>query len=405
MKSKWLTLGLLCLAYFFYMSDRMLFGLLVLPIQKDTGLSDLQIGSIDTVVYWTIALLAPVAGVLGDRFPRPRIITCAVVLWGFFTALTGFVGGIVGFIAVRAVLLTAAQSFYGPSAYAFIASEHRETRTAALSIHEGAMYVGMLLCGVIVSALLARFGSWRPVYFSYGAATLAVGLIFGVCCWRAGGVTASAKRSLAVGMKTFFGNPAALCIGSGFVAILFASSGFAVWAPKYMALKFGLSVGEAARGVMFWPNVAAMTAAIGGGFLTDALVRKYPRVRLVIYMSVFLAAVPVLAAIGYLPCLPFVWGAFVVFGLLRGLYIANSKAALFDVIPPECRASSVGFLNIIACFVSSLAPVSIGYASHRWGLAGFEFSFAAMGGLLVIAAALSWVAYRFLFARYRVVES
>lgn len=401
---KWLTLAVLCLAYFFYLSDRMLFGLLVLPIQQETGLTDLQIGTIDTIVYWTMALLAPVSGVMGDRFPRTRIIACAIVLWGLFTAAVGLVGGIVGFIAVRAFLVTASQAFYGPSAYAFIASQHKETRTIALAVHEGGLYVGMLLSGVIVSALLSAFGGWRPVYFAYGAATSAVGILFALLFWRDRAMSSSAKKDLLVGMKAFFGNPAALCIGSCFVAILFASSGFAVWAPKYMALKFGLTVGDAARGVMFGPNIAAMVGAIGGGFLTDWLVRKYPRVRLVLYMVVLLASVPLLAAIGYLPYLPLVWGAFIAFGLLRGLYNSNAKAALFDVIPSECRASAVGFLTIIACLFSSLAPLLVGYASHRWGVRGFEASFAAMGGLLVIAAALTWVAYRFLFDRYRIVE-
>lgn len=404
MNRKWLTLAVLCCAYFFYMSDRMLFGLLVLPIQKETGLTDLQIGLIDMVVYWTMVLLAPVSGVMGDRFSRTRIISCAVILWGLFTAATGLVGGIVGFVAVRAVLVTAAQAFYGPSAAAFIASQHKETRTVALAVHEGGMYVGMLSCGIIVSALLTAFGGWRPVYFAYGAATAAVGLVFALFYWRDGTVAGAAKKSLAVGMKAFFGNPAALCIGSGFVAILFASSGFAVWAPKFMALKFNLTVGEAARGVMFWPNVAAMTGAIGGGFLTDWLVRRYPRVRLVLYITVFLASVPLLAAIGFLPCLPLVWCAFVAFGLMRGLYTSNSKAALFDVIPPEYRSSAVGFLSIIACLFSSLAPVLIGFASHRWGLLGFEIAFTSIGALLVTAATLTWVCYRFLFAKYRIVE-
>jgi len=403
---KWLTLAVLCCAYFFYMSDRMLFGLLVLPIQKETGLTDLQIGMIDTVVYWTIVLLAPVSGIMGDRFSRTRIIACAVTLWGLFTAATGLVGGIVGFVAVRAILVTAAQAFYGPSAYAHIASQHKETRTIALAVHEGGMYVGMLSSGIIVAALLTLFnGAWRDVYFVYGAATTAIGLVFALLFWREGGTSAAAKKNLLVGMKTFFGNPAALCIGSGFVAVLFASSGMAVWAPKYMALKFNLTVGEAAKGVMFWPNVCAMIGAIGGGFLTDWLVRKFPRVRLVLYITVFLASVPMLAAIGFLPQLPLVWCAFIVFGLMRGLYTSNSKAALFDVIPPEYRSSAVGFLSIIACLFSSLAPMLIGFASHRWGLLGFEIAFTSIGGLLITAATLTWICYRFLFAKYRVNEN
>ena len=34
---KWITLAFLCLAFFFYMSDRQLFGLLVPLIQEETG--------------------------------------------------------------------------------------------------------------------------------------------------------------------------------------------------------------------------------------------------------------------------------------------------------------------------------------------------------------------------------
>ena len=56
---KWATLAFLCLAFFFYMSDRQLFGLLVPLIQEDTGLSKLQIGLVDTVLYWNRGGLSP----------------------------------------------------------------------------------------------------------------------------------------------------------------------------------------------------------------------------------------------------------------------------------------------------------------------------------------------------------
>ena len=59
---KWVTLAFLCLAFFFYMSDRQLFGLLVPLIQEDTGMSKLQIGLIDTAMYWVLALAMPFSG-------------------------------------------------------------------------------------------------------------------------------------------------------------------------------------------------------------------------------------------------------------------------------------------------------------------------------------------------------
>ena len=62
---KWITLAFLCLAFFFYMSDRQLFGLLVPLIQEETGMSKVQIGFIDTVLYWVVALM-PLLGCCAD---------------------------------------------------------------------------------------------------------------------------------------------------------------------------------------------------------------------------------------------------------------------------------------------------------------------------------------------------
>ena len=93
---KWITLAFLCLAFFFYMSDRQLFGLLVPLIREDTGMSNVQIGMIDTVLYWVIAAMMPLSGFAGDRWPRTRVITVAILGWGALTLLTGFAGGLLG---------------------------------------------------------------------------------------------------------------------------------------------------------------------------------------------------------------------------------------------------------------------------------------------------------------------
>ncbi len=52
---KWLMLGLLSLAFFFSQADRVLFGLLTIPIQEELGLNDLQIGFANTVFFVVFA--------------------------------------------------------------------------------------------------------------------------------------------------------------------------------------------------------------------------------------------------------------------------------------------------------------------------------------------------------------
>jgi len=405
---KWITLAFLCLAFFFYMSSRQLFGLLVIPIQQETGLTDIQIGFIDTVMFWVVAGVVPFAGMLGDRFSRTHIIAAAIFLWGLFTALTGLAGGLLGFLALRSVATTTAQTFYGPSAYALIADRHKDTRTVALSCHQGAMYTGMLSSGALVAVLLRGFGSWRGVYALFGALAMVVGVAFFlVFCLRRGergahGERKAERKSLVAGMKAFFSNPAAICAGAGFVALNFVANGYAAWAPKFIAAKFGLGVGETARGVMFYPNVAAMLTVLAAGFLTDAMVRRNHRFRLVLQVGALLVGVPAMVAFGFTGSTLVIWTSLVTWGIARGLFQANSHASVFDVVPADSRSSAIGFLNMMTCLIGSLSPLAIGFLSHRYGTRGFELGFSALGVVLLVAALMMFYSYRFLFDQYKV---
>lgn len=48
---KWALLVMLSLAFFFHQADRVLFGLLTIPIQEDLHLTDLQIGWVNTALF------------------------------------------------------------------------------------------------------------------------------------------------------------------------------------------------------------------------------------------------------------------------------------------------------------------------------------------------------------------
>ena len=399
---KWVTLAFLCLAFFFYMSDRQLFGLLVPLIREETGLDNIQIGMVDTAMYWMLALSMPFSGFAGDRWPRTRIIACAILGWGALTLLTGFMGGLLGVILARSIACTGIQTLYAPSAYALMADEHKATRTTALSLHQGAMYTGMIVSGALVAMILAGFGSWRWVYFLFGGATILVGVAFAAVFWRDGRIAAAQRKSFVHGMKAFFCNPAALCAGAGYVALIFAANACMSWAPTFIAEKFSLDVGTVGRGVMFGPNLAAMVTVLCAGFVTDFFVRRFPRFRLMLQIAALLAAVPLFAVFGFASSAGICFAMLVGWGVMRGLFQSNTFTSIFDVVPPESRASAVGFVNVFAYVIGSFAPVLFGFVSHRWGVRGFEVGFASLGALLVSAAAMMAYSYFRLFKRYRI---
>ena len=407
---KWGLLGLLCCSYFFHQADRALFGLLTIPIQGDLNLTDTQIGLVNTALFCTLAIMNPVAGLMGDRFSRKWIITFSLLFWSLMTACTGLVGGMAGLVFFRSVATGGGESFYGPSASALIASHHRETRSIAFSVHQSALYLGLMFSGAIVAWALRSLGSWRSVFFAFGGLGFLLGLVF---VWalkdgeKKGGRNATeqlSKPTISQSFKAFFGNPAALCVAGGFLAIVFANNAYMSWAPKFAARKFALGVGEAGAGAMLYHHLAALAAILASGVLTDRMIRANPRFRLGVQIAALLVGAPVLALIGLAPGVTACWAAVASYGLVRGFFEANTHASLFDVVAPQHRSSAYGLMTMIAFFVGSLSPLVMGILSDRYGIRGFEIGFGLLGVCYAVGAIALSASFFFLFRRYRVTE-
>lgn len=413
---KWVMLGLLSCAFFFHQADRALFGLLTIPIQEELHLTDLQIGWINTALFCTLAVTTPFAGVLGDRFSRKWIITISLLFWSLMTACTGFVGGFCGLVFFRSIATGGGESFYCPSAYALLASHHRETRAMAFSIHQSALYIGLMFSGAIVAWALHLLGGWRPVFFTFGGLGFLLGVVF---CFalkdkkgeeereggggegrsgESGGATKAAFRA-------FFCNPAALCAMGGYIAVVFTNNAYMSWAPKFMARKFEtLTIGSAGFGTMFWHHIAAFAAILLSGFLTDRLVRKNPRMRPLLQGLMTLLGAPTLVWVGFSSTVVTAWVAVATYGIFRGLIEVNTHPSLFDVVEPRYRSTAEGLMNLVTFLIGSTSPLLLGALSDKYGVRGFEIGFALLGGVYVLGALSMFVSYKFFFVKHRVEE-
>ena len=438
---KWLLIAMLSFAFFFHQADRALFGLLTIPIQDELNLTGGQMGWINGALFATLAVMTPIAGFCGDRFSRKWLITGSLIFWSITTACMGFVGdfhvlGLVipAFLSVmffRSIATGGGESFYAPSAYALIAVHHKETRSVALSIHQAALYIGLMTSGALVGCILhalkgsvwvakhfGELGFWRPVFIIFGSLgfLLGVGFIFFLREKSGSGdsrkeTEKSEKPPLIEGLKAFFCNPSALLASGGFIAIVIANNVYMSWAPKFVAEKFAAELGDktaavasAGNGTMLWHHVFAFAAIMVGGFLTDAFVKRFPRFRLLVQgVALFLGA-PMLVWFGFAPNLISTWVAVAAYGVFRGFFEVNTHASLFDVVAPKYRSTAVGLMTMLAFFLGALAPVLMGYLYDAWGLRGFEVGFAIIGGVYAVGGALMLVSFFFTFNRNRVTE-
>ena len=407
---KWLLIGMLSCAFFFHQADRALFGLLTIPIQKEIGLTDVQIGWINTTLSWTLAAMTVVAGFLGDRFSRKWIITLSLIAWSLMTICMGFIGGFVGALFFRSIATGVGESFYAPSAYALIAVHHKETRSVALSIHQAALYVGLMVSGLMVAWALGFLGTWRNVFIAFGAAGCALGVFF---IWGLKDKSSNPvnpvnpvknKTALSAGLRAYFCNPSALCATAGFVAIVFVNNAYLFWAPKFAAEKFVLDVGEAGKGVMLWHHLFAFGAILLGGVITDRFVKRMPRFRLGFQSVALICGAPMLVWIGLAPSFVGLLVAASAYGVFRGFFEVNTHASLFDVVSPEHRSTAVGLLNMIAFFFGGLSGVAMGALSQKWGVRGFEIGFGVMAAAYAVGALLMAYSFFFTFRKNRVVE-
>ena len=78
---RWWLLLLLGGAYFFHQADRAIFGVLTPYIAGDLNLSKPEIGRINQILSWTIALVTFFAGFVGDHFSRKWVITLSLMFW------------------------------------------------------------------------------------------------------------------------------------------------------------------------------------------------------------------------------------------------------------------------------------------------------------------------------------
>ncbi len=406
---KWLLLALLSLAYFFSQADRVLFGLLTIPIQEELHLTDLQIGFVNTALFMTLAFTVPIAGILGDRFNRKWVITVALMFWSLMTAVTGLVGGMCALVFFRSILTGGGEAFYGPSAYALLAAHHKETRSFALAVHQAALYLGLMFSGALVAWVLKAVGGWRVVFWVFGGSGFLLGVSF-IWLLKDGERTSSGGEervggTFRAGCRAFFCCPTVVLNAIGFIAICFANNAYISWAPKFAAQKFGLTVGAAGNGTMLYHHLAAFIAILVAGYVTDAVIlRGHPRFRLALQSVAMLLGAPMLVWFGFAPTVASCFAATTLYGVFRGMYEANTQASAFDAVRPEHRSTVVALADLLAMLIGSLSPLLIGAMSDRMGLAGFERGFALMGGAYVVGALAMASAFFFTFNKDRITE-
>ena len=87
---KWWVVAMLWFVCFFNYADRQAIFSVFPLLQKEMGLSDVQLGVVGAAFMWVYAASAPLAGVIGDRFKRKTLILGGLIFWSIVTVARPF---------------------------------------------------------------------------------------------------------------------------------------------------------------------------------------------------------------------------------------------------------------------------------------------------------------------------
>ena len=168
--------------------DRAVFALTLKPLKAAVGLSDTQLGLLTGLAFASCyALFSPIAGWLGDRGSRKRVLVGAMAVWSTATVATAFAGDILGLFLVRGAV-GAGEAAVLPLAVSLLSDTrpdpHARNRAFGVFISAGMFgQLGALLFGGLLIRALPAVGGlppWREVFVLAGAMGFATILLIGL---------------------------------------------------------------------------------------------------------------------------------------------------------------------------------------------------------------------------------
>jgi MFS transporter, Spinster family, sphingosine-1-phosphate transporter len=361
---QWRVLLILMLVNFVNYIDRQIIFSLFPAIRRDFSLSYEQLGYFATAFTVVLSLGSFPLGMLADRFSRRAVISAGVLFWSMATFLSGLAGSFRTLLLARG-LVGVGEAAYTPAGTAVISATFpREVRARV----QGAFDIGMFAggaTGIALGGVMAAAFGWRAAFFLVGIP----GLLLGLSTLKLPVTQYTAPRER-MPMRELLRVPAFLALLASGWFCSFAGYSYVAWGPELVQDTVGFSPREAGLVLALTVVLGGICGIATGAYLSDRLAKMHSWGRSVIIPVGFVLAAPLIyLAVHSRGKIAFVFlfgtGAF-----FLSWYHGPLTATIHDLVPPQGRASALGFFNLFVNLCAmAVAPVVIGRLADRYGLA------------------------------------
>jgi MFS family permease len=397
---KWYVLAVLILIGLFNYIDRQSLAILQIPIKRELGLSDTELGALTGLAFaflYTFMGL-PIAR-LADRSNRKWLIAVALGVWSLMTAASGLAVGMITLVITR-MGVAVGEAACAPTSHSLISDYfRREQRATAIGLWMLTFPIGTMLGFVAGGWLTTAFG-WREAFAVLGLCGLAlVPLVLLTVREPQRGAMDSAlasgqQPSLATALRTLWSLRAfrhATLAGALVDYALYATLN---WNAPFYNRVFGLSMHEIGAHLALLSGIGGGLGVYLGGALTDRLGRRDARWYMWVPAIAALAAVPIMM-IQYFTTLP---RLSLLAGYLPALCLSSFLAPLVAtgqmLVPATLRAFTSAVLALAVNIIGlGLGPLVTGILSdllvthYHLGNDSLRYAIAASAVIAVWGAA------------------
>ncbi len=375
------VLAILALVNFVNFADRQVIVPL-LPLLRDfLGVTDAQLGSLQTWLLVVLAISTVPFALLADRMSRTKIICIGVVFWSVATFGSGLAHSFALLLVARA-LVGVGEAAYAPAAQSMISGAFpAETRARAQAVFAAGMLLGGA-AGQALGGIMGELRGWQHAFFMVSIP----GLILGLAVLKLD-EPPRGPRSELVPLSHLLGVPAYLALIASGVLITFASVSLLTWGIDYAVSYKEFSLREAAILLAAVVLFSLVLGVLTGGYVADRLQKRFVYGRIIAIAGAFLLAAPFILWAIQAEEKWMVLTALFIAGFFMSWYHGPVTAVIHDMMPRRAHATSVGIYMFVTQLVGAFGPQAVGKISDVRDLqVGLQVAVAVM-----LAGAISFL--------------
>ncbi|CQR46303.1 putative sulfoacetate transporter SauU [Paraliobacillus sp. PM-2] len=356
----WKVVFVFSLGWAIMYADRTILNPVMPNLAAEFGLTNSQLGLLNSVFFLTYAVLQMPSGALGDKFGRKYVLVPGFILFGVFTAISGIATSFAFLLIARAITGLGEGTYYGPQYALSSDAIPKKNLTVGTAIINSGMAIGISGGYILSSYLTLEMGySWRAPFYVMSVPTVLVGIMIWFIIREKRRTNKQVEENTTVEKEkidwSFLKNRNIIAVLIMVFCSLYGFFMVITWLPQYLQVERGFQGSDVGfiSSLIPW---ASIPGALIFAYLSDKLGRRKP----LIFFLVPIAAISIFA-VAYIQSIPLMIVALIVYGLTGKLALDPVLIAFVaDNAPKKVYSTIFGIYNFVGMSSSILAPYITG---------------------------------------------